>query len=154
MGIGALKYADLSSDRIKDYVFDWDRMLSFDGNTAPYLQNAFVRIQSIFCKGGIDEESIQGESVNLAHPTERALAVKLVGLPAVIQAVGDSLEPHRLCTYLYELASLFHQFYEKCPVLSADSDQLMASRLVLCGLVARTLEKGLSLLGIRVIDRM
>jgi len=154
VGIGALKYADLSSDRIKDYVFDWDRMLSFEGNTAPYLQNAFVRIQSIFRKGGIDEAGLNHESIILGQPAERALGIKLLALPAVINAVAESLEPHRLCTYLYELASAFHQFYENCPVLTANSDEARISRLALCSLVGRTLAKGLDLLGIRVIERM
>jgi len=149
-----LKYADLSSDRIKDYVFDWDRMLSFEGNTAPYLQNAYVRIRSIFRKGGIDPADVAGRLIAVGDPAERALAAKLLQLPGAIDAVAQSLEPHRLCTYLYELASVFHQFYEKCPVLSVDSVQVRDSRLALCGVVGRALEKGLGLLGIRVVERM
>jgi len=132
VGIGALKYADLSSDRIKDYVFDWDRMLSFEGNTAPYLQNAYVRIQSIFRKGRINENDLGAEAITFDHPAQRVLGVKLLGLPAVLDAVAESLEPHRLCTYLYELASAFHQFYEKCPVLTAENDASRASRLATC----------------------
>jgi len=154
VGIGALKYADLSSDRIKDYVFDWDRMLSFEGNTAPYLQNAYVRIRSIFRKGGIDPDEAVEQTLSIGHPAERALAVKLLGWPGAIEAVANSLEPHRLCTYLYELAAAFHQFYEKCPVLGADHQAVRSSRLGLCNLVGRVLEKGLGLLGIGVVERM
>ncbi len=154
IGIGALKYADLSSDRIKDYVFDWDRMLSFEGNTAPYLQNAFVRIRSIFRKGEIAPGSLADAAIAIRQPTERALAVKLLQLPEVIEAVAQSLEPHRLCTYLYELASAFHQFYEKCSVLNAADEPTKHSRLALCELTARTLEKGLGLLGIGVVEQM
>ena len=154
VGIGALKYADLSSDRIKDYVFDWDRMLSFDGNTAPYLQNAYVRIQSIFRKGGVDAGSLTGQKISIGHPAERALAIKLLQFAEVVDAVAESLEPHRLCTYLYELASAFHQFYEKCSVLNAENDATRDSRLGLCGLTGRTLKTGLELLGIEAVDRM
>ena len=154
VGIGALKYADLSNDRIKDYVFDWDRMLSFEGNTAPYLQNAYVRIRSIFRKGGVEPGSLQSGAITVDHDAERALAVKLLQLPEVIDAVAQSLEPHRLCTYLYELASAFHQFYEKCPVLKVESSATRDSRLALCDLVAQTLRTGLGMLGITVIEQM
>ncbi len=156
VGIGALKYADLSSDRIKDYVFDWDRMLAFEGNTAPYLQNAYVRIRSIFRKGGVDPQAGTGAigPVSIHADGERALAVKLLQLPGVIDTVGDSLEPHRLCTYLYELASGFHQFYERCPVLKAADEAKVRSRLGLCSVVARTLKLGMGLLGIEVPQRM
>src|SRR5690606_29475509 len=104
VGIGALKYGDLSSDRIRDYIFDWDRMLSFEGNTAPYLQNAYVRIQSIFRKGEVDAANLPTDELHLTEPAERALALKLFQYPDVIAAVAESLEPHRLCTFLYELA--------------------------------------------------
>ena len=156
VGIGALKYADLSSDRIKDYVFDWDRMLAFEGNTAPYLQNAYVRIRSIFKKGGVDPETDKESirPIRVEAEAERVLSLKLIQLPAVIDVVAQTLEPHRLCTYLYELASAFHQFYEKCPVLKAKDDATRRSRLGLCDLVARTLKLGLSLLGIEVPERM
>lgn len=153
VGIGALKYADLSSDRIKDYVFDWQRMLALNGNTAPYLQNAYVRIRSIFRKAASQDGHV-GAVVQISHPAERALGIKILQLPAVIESVADSLEPHRLCTYLYDLASLFHQFYEKCPVLGCNDESLQASRLVLCDIVARTLKRGLNLLGIDVVERM
>jgi len=154
VGIGAIKYADLSSDRIKDYVFDWDRMLAMEGNTAPYLQNAYVRIRSIFRKGQIEPALINADSIAIAEPAERAVAIKLLQLPGVVAAVADSLEPHRLCTYLYELASMFHQFYENCPVLNAADPTIRDSRLAICDLVARTLSCGLDLLGIEVVEQM
>ncbi|MCC7192098.1 MAG: arginine--tRNA ligase [Phycisphaeraceae bacterium] len=163
IGIGAIKYADLSSDRIKDYVFNWDRMLSFDGNTAPYLINAYVRIKSIFRKAGTQTGS-GGEGLPqrveavptliVADSAERALALKLLQYASVIESVAQSLEPHRLCTFLYELASLFHQFYEKCPVLTAPDAATRDARLALCNLVASTLKHGLDLLGIQVIEQM
>ncbi|HEX7010628.1 MAG TPA: arginine--tRNA ligase [Phycisphaeraceae bacterium] len=154
IGIGALKYADLASDRIKDYVFDWDRMLALDGNTAPYLQNAYVRIRSIFRKGNLDADHVLPQAIRLAHAAERQLALKLLQFPRVIAATAQSLEPHRLCNYLYELATAYHQFYEQCPVLSAPDDATRDSRLALCELVARTLKQGLSLLGIDVVEQM
>lgn len=155
VGIGALKYADLSSDRMKDYVFDWDRMLALEGNTAPYLINAYVRIQSIFRKGQIDAGSVDAAMIQLAESAEKALALKLLQFGSTVQAVASSLEPHRLCTYLYELASAFHSFYEKCPVLKGDvAEDIRDSRLALSALVARTLKSGLNLLGIDVVERM
>lgn len=154
VGIGALKYADLSSDRIKDYVFDWDRMLAFEGNTAPYLQNACVRIGSIFRKGGVDKDACLPDEIRIEADAERALAIKLLQFQGVIDAVAVHLEPHRLCTYLYELASAFHQFYEKCPVLKAEDEPTSRSRLALCDLALRTLKDGLQLLGIGVPERM
>jgi arginyl-tRNA synthetase len=147
-----LKYADLSSERIKDYAFDSDRMLAFEGNTAPYLQNAYVRIQSIFRKA---EASFDASiSISLEHDSERALALLLLRFPRVVDQLVTSLEPHRLCGYLYELAASFHAFYHACRVLNAETDALRQSRLALCRLVGRTLGLGLSLLGITVIDRM
>jgi arginyl-tRNA synthetase len=154
VGIGALKYADLASDRIKDYVFSWDRMLAFDGNTAPYLQNAYVRIRSIFRKGGVDPAALDRRAIAVRDPAERALALQLLLFAPTVEAVGRTLEPHRLCTYLYDLANLFHKFYEGCPVLGAQDASVRESRLVLCDLVARVLERGLGLLGIRVIEQM
>lgn len=151
VGVGALKYADLSSDRIRDYVFDWDRMLALEGNTAPYLQYSVTRIRSIFRKAGDVEP---GASLAIAEPAERSLALRLLGFASVVDAVADSLEPHRLCNYLYDLAAAFHQFYEQCPVLAAPDLPTRGSRLALCDLTARTLEQGLSLLGIGVPERM
>jgi arginyl-tRNA synthetase len=155
VGIGALKYADLSSDRIKDYVFDWDRMLALEGNTAPYLQYSYTRIRSIFRKAGEPIETVeQSRKIVITAPSERVLALKLLTFGAVVQSVADALEPHRLCTYLYELASAFHQFYEQCPVLTAPETDTRGSRLALCDLTGRTLKQGLSLLGIDVPERM
>ncbi len=154
VGIGALKYADLSNDRIKDYVFDWDRMLSFEGNTAPYLQNAYVRIRAIFRKVEAQGLSFTGnEPLHIREPAERQLALRLFQFPAIIASVAETLEPHRLCNYLYDLAAAYHQFYEKCPVIKAD-DATRASRLRLSDTVARTLRTGLGLLGIDVVEQM
>lgn len=154
VGVGALKYADLSTDRIKDYVFDWTRMLSFDGNTAPYLQNAYVRVRAIFRKGNVDPASVRDSAIHLGEPAERALAAKLLLFPTTAASVGESLEPHRLCNYLYELAAGYHKFYEACPVLTAGDDATRASRLALSDLTARVLQRGLQLLGIEVVEQM
>lgn len=155
IGIGALKYADQVNDRIKDYVFDWDRMLALEGNTAPYLQNAYVRIRSIFRKAeatGVRYEA--GGPIVVADPAERRLVLQLAQLPRVIAGVADSLEPHRLTTFLYDLASAYHQFYEHCPVLTAPDEATRQSRLRLSDLTARTLKLGLGLLGIGVVEQM
>jgi len=152
VGIGAVKYADLSVDRIKDYVFDLDRMVAFDGNTAPYLQYARARICSIFRRAGITPEA-EPNQVLITEPAERTLAIELLAFGPVIREVVDTLAFHRLAHYLYSLASAFTTFYETCPVLKADAD-VRASRLVLCDLTARTLETGLGLLGIESPDRM
>jgi len=154
IGIGAVKYADLSTDRIKDYVFEWDRMLSFDGNTAPYLQMAHARIRSIFRKVGIDATSVRGATPTFVEPQERALALRLLGFDAAVTETLDRFSPHRLCTYLFDLAQDFTAFYEACPVLRAESDLLRTSRLALCDLTARILRQGLDLLGIESPDRM
>ncbi len=156
VGIGAVKYADLSNDRIKDYIFDWDRMLAMEGNTAPYLQYSYVRIQSIFRKAEAQGLASPGAEVKVqvTEEAERLLAQQLLQFPRVVAAVAQSLEPHRLCTYLYELATRYHKFYEHCPVLKADDAARRESRLALCALVARTLERGLGLLGIDVVERM
>jgi len=154
VGLGALKYADLSNDRIKDYVFDWNRMLCFEGNTSPYLQNAYVRIRSIFRKGNIDPAAIRDAPIVTHEDPERRLALRLLRFPHVVDQVARSLEPHRLCTFLYELASAYHKFYETCPVLREGDDAVKNSRLRLGDLTARTLEQGLGLLGIQVVERM
>jgi arginyl-tRNA synthetase len=135
---------------VKDYVFDWDRMLSFDGNTAPYLQYAHARIRSIFRRA----EGAEPGPVAIAEPAERALALQLVGFDEVVLATADALQPHRLATYLFELAQAFTTFYEACPVLRADTDAQRASRLALCEVTASTLSRGLDLLGIEAPDRM
>jgi arginyl-tRNA synthetase len=152
VGVGAVKYADLSSDRIKDYVFDWDRMLAFEGNTAPYLMYAHARIRSIFRKAGV--ESPREAGIVLSEPAERALALELLRFGAVLEDVAATLEPHRLCGYLFELAGSFTSFYERCPVLRAESDDVRRSRLALCDLTAEVLAKGLGLLGIEAPERM
>ena len=154
VGIGAVKYADLSSDRIKDYIFDWDRMLAFDGNTAPYLQYAHARTRSIFRKSGDAPPAAGTTHLVLAEPAEHALALELLSFGATIEGVAESLHPHKLCTYLFGLASAFHTFFERCPVLKAPSDELRASRLALCDLTARVLARGLDLLGIEAPSRM
>ena len=155
VGIGALKYADLSNERIKDYIFDWDRMLALDGNTAPYLQNAYVRIRSIFRKGKIETEALDIQALCIQEPFEHALALKLFRFSHTVDSAAEKLEPSRLCTYLYELASTFHAFYENCPVLKDDVPELVRdSRLVLCDLTARVLRRGLQLLGIETVEQM
>ena len=153
VAVGALKYFDLSFQRERDYVFDWDRMLAFDGNTGPYLQYAVTRIHSIFRKADIDDHQAAAGRIAIEEPAERALALKLLGLGEAVGAVAGSMEPHRLCTYLFELATAFTDFYEACPVLQAD-EPTRGSRLALCALTARTLTLGLDLLGIQVPERM
>jgi arginyl-tRNA synthetase len=152
VGMGAVKYADLSVDRIKDYVFDVDRMVAFDGNTAPYLQYARARICSIFRRAGITLEARPAE-VLISEPAERTLAIELLAFGPLIHEIVGTLAFHRLAHYLYSLASAFTTFYETCPVLKADTE-VRASRLVLCDLTARTLEIGLGLLGIESPDQM
>jgi arginyl-tRNA synthetase len=153
VGIGAVKYADLSTDRTKDYVFDFDRMLAFEGNTGPYLQYAHTRIESIFRKAGTTQDQWVGPIV-VTEPAEHQLAIELLSLADVLADVERNLEFHRLCTYLYGVATAFTGFYEHCPVLKADDPAVRASRLALCHLTARTLELGLGVLGIRAPDRM
>lgn len=153
VGVGAVKYADLSSDRIKDYVFDWDRMLSFEGNTAPYLMYAHARVHSILRKGEA-EGTASAATITLGEPAERALAMELLRFGSVVDEVAATLEPHRLCTYLFDVATSFTGFYEKCPVLKASTAELRASRLALAELTARVLARGLELLGIDAPDRM
>ena len=152
VGIGAVKYADLSSDRIKDYVFDWDRMLAFEGNTAPYLQYAHARIRSIFRRAG--EGVPPPASITIATPAERALALSILGFGSVVHEVADTLQPHRLCTYLFTLSTELSTFYQQCPVLKAGSEEERRSRLALSDLTARVIARGLDLLGIEAPDRM
>jgi arginyl-tRNA synthetase len=147
IGIGALKYADLSTDRIKDYVFDWDRMLAFEGNTAPYLQYAHARICSIFRRADVDRSTVRGSAVDLGTEQERTLAKRLLAYPTALDETLSTYSPHKLCTYLFELAQDFTSFYEHCPVMRAD-EPLRTSRLALCDVTARTLAHGLGLLGI------
>jgi len=153
VGIGAVKYADLSTDRVRDYVFDWERMLSFDGNTAPYLQYAHARICSIFRRAGIDRSTIASVAISIVEPQERELALRILGFESAVFDTIERYSPHRLCTYLYELATAFTAFYEHCPVLKAD-DVTRASRLALCDLTARVMNRGLGLLGIDTPEQM
>jgi arginyl-tRNA synthetase len=153
IGIGAVKYADLSSDRIKDYVFDWDRMLAFDGNTAPYLQYAHARICSIFRRAGLDRADVRGLAITLDQPEERALTLRLLAYPSAIDDTLATYSPHKLCTYLFDLAQDFTAFYERCPVLRADEPS-RSSRLALADLTARTLAAGLAMLGIDAPEQM
>ena len=152
VGIGAVKYADLSKHRTSDYVFDWDLMLAFDGNTAPYLQYAFARIQSIFRRGAIDPDNISGKPMPDADP-ERELAVGLLRFQEVVEQVAADGLPHLLCGYLFELASKFTRFYEQCPILPAEDD-VKHNRLRFAQRTALTLKGGLNLLGIQTVDRM
>jgi arginyl-tRNA synthetase len=152
VGIGAVKYADLSTARESAYVFDWDRMISFRGNTGPYLQYATARLRSIFRRAG--DQAAHGATIAITAGPERALALKLLGFGGVITGAGETAEPHRLCTFLFEVASLFTTFYEECPVLKAESASLRASRLALCALTHEVLTTGLGLLGVPVPERM
>ncbi len=152
VGIGAVKYADLAHNRTSDYIFHWDKMISMDGNTAPYMQYAYARVRSIFRKGQLEETAAVGQ-VRIDAPAERALAIQLARLPECIQSVATERMPHLLCGYLFELAGAFMSFYEACPVLQADADT-RASRLMLCLLTARVIRCGLDLLGIETIEQM
>jgi len=157
VGIGAVKFADLSKNRTSDYIFNWKTMLSFEGATAPYLQYAFSRIQSIFTKAesGKAEVTQFNENIQIIEPQEKALALKLLQLEDVIDAVISECTPNLLCNYLYELASLYMSFYEACPILKEGiSDEVKASRLALCQLISQTLKQGLDILGIEVMERM
>jgi arginyl-tRNA synthetase len=155
VGIGAVKYADLSTARESGYVFDWDRMISFRGNTGPYLQYATARIRSIFRRAGAEADpDIRGSRVAVAAAPERALALRLLDFGATVTQVGEAAEPHRLCAFLFDVASLFTTFYEECPVLKAEPQSLRARRLALCALTLRVLTEGLDLLGVPVPDQM
>jgi arginyl-tRNA synthetase len=154
VGIGALKYAELSTDRIKDYVFDWDRMLAFEGNTGPYLQYAHVRICSIFRRAEIARESVRDVTAALIAPEERALALQLLQFDSAVQDTLERFSPHRMCTYLFDLAQAFSAFFEACPVLKAADEETKLNRLALCDVTARVLAVGLDLLGIEAPERM
>ncbi len=154
VGIGAVKYADLSITRTNDYIFDWESMLSFEGNTAPYLQYAYTRISSIFRKAEINPKTLSA-SIDIIESQEKTLALKLIQFEEVIDQVALDCYPHSLCTYLYELASAFMTFYEHCPVLKDSvARELQQSRLKLCALSSETLACGLDLLGIDVMEKM
>ncbi|MDY6321801.1 MAG: arginine--tRNA ligase [Succinivibrio sp.] len=150
IAVGAVKYADLSKNRNTDYIFDWDQMLSFDGNTAPYLQYAYSRIRAIFRKA-----QVQPGKVVISNADEETLAAKLLGFAEAVQAVGEKCLPNLLCNYLFELAEIYMHFYEACPILKDGvSDDIRRSRLTLCDLTAKVLRQGLSLLGINVMEQM
>lgn len=153
VGIGAVKYADLSKNRTTDYIFDWDIMLALEGNTAPYMQYAYTRTASIFKRAGISESALAG-SLTIGDDREKALAVRLLQLEETLYSVAKEGTPHVMCAYLYDVAVLYSSFYENCPILNADSDAVRQSRLKLAALTARTLKLGLDTLGIKTVERM
>ncbi len=153
VGMSSVKYADLSQNRTSNYIFSYDKMLSLQGNTAPYLLYAYVRVQGISRKGNIDFENLGEIQLKLSDDAELTLAKHLLSLAEILDDVAQELLPNRLCQYLFELSQKFNQFYDKCPVLQVE-EPLRTSRLVLCDLSARTLKTGLSLLGIQVLERM
>ncbi len=153
VGIGAVKYADLSKHRTSDYSFNFEQMLSFDGNTAPYLLYAYTRVVSVFRRLGTGMEGLPGE-IRLEAEQEQALGAKLAQFGEVLNNVGDKGVPHVLCSYLYDLAGLFSSFYEHCPILSAENESQKHSRLRLAALTGRTLKQGLELLGLETLERM
>jgi arginyl-tRNA synthetase len=156
IGIGAIKYADLAHNRTSDYVFSYDKMLAMTGNTATYMQNSYARVRSIFTRGGLDESAIRNSQsqIVLASPPERALAISLLQFAESLDRVMADYRPNHLASYLFDLATRYSDFYENCPVLKAETDALRTSRLKLCDLTARTIERGLNLLGIDVVERM
>ena len=155
IGIASVKYNDLLHERTTDYVFDWDKMISMEGNTAAYMINAYVRVRGIARKGDIDYRALDTSvDIQLGHESEIALAKALLNLGDVVRRVTADLTPHLLCNYLYDLARAFSAFYRDCKVLEAETSALRTSRLRLCDLTARTLCLGLSLLGIPVLERM
>lgn len=154
VGIGAVKYADLSKHRTTDYVFDWDNMLAFEGNTAPYMQYAYTRVLSVFRKAGIDENALTDAPVVIAEDREAQLAARLLQFEETLSVVAREGTPHVMCAYLYDLAGLFSGFYEHCPILSAESEATRNSRLKLALLTAKTLKLGLDTLGIETVERM
>lgn len=151
-GIGSVKYADLSLNRTTDYLFDWDKMLALDGNTAPYLQYSYARVQSIFRRGDLEALGAQARLL-IAEPAEKTLALKLAHFAETVEGVASECYPNMLCAYLYSLAETFMRFYETCPVLKAE-DPVRQSRLLLCQGTARTIRTGLGLLGIETVERM
>jgi len=153
VGIGAVKYADLSNDLLNDYVFNFDRMIAFEGNTGPYIQYAHARISSIFTKAQTQEASLADVPLTIAAAEERTLALLLLRYGQVVRDAEQSLQPHRLCTYLYEVANAFSAFYQACPVLRASAEE-RATRLRLCSITRRVIADGMHLLGIETPSRM
>ncbi|EBY0108161.1 arginine--tRNA ligase [Salmonella enterica subsp. enterica serovar Kiambu] len=154
VGIGAVKYADLSKNRTTDYIFDWDNMLAFEGNTAPYMQYAYTRVLSVFRKADIDEQALASAPVIISEDREAQLAARLLQFEETLTVVAREGTPHVMCTYLYDVAGLFSGFYEHCPILSAENDAVRNSRLKLAQLTAKTLKLGLDTLGIETVERM
>ncbi|ELV6037140.1 arginine--tRNA ligase [Salmonella enterica] len=154
VGIGAVKYADLSKNRTTDYIFDWDNMLAFEGNTAPYMQYAYTRVLSVFRKAGIDEQALASAPVIISEDREAQLAARLLQFEETLTVVAREGTPHVMCAYLYDVAGLFSGFYEHCPILSAENDAIRNSRLKLAQLTAKTLKLGLDTLGIETVERM
>lgn len=154
VGIGAVKYADLSKNRTTDYIFDWDNMLAFEGNTAPYMQYAYTRVLSVFRKADIDESALAAPPVVITEEREAQLAARLLQFEETLTVVAREGTPHVMCSYLYDLAGLFSGFYEHCPILSAESEETRNSRLKLALLTAKTLKLGLDTLGIETVERM
>jgi arginyl-tRNA synthetase len=156
IGIGAIKYADLAHNRTSDYKFSYDKMLAMTGNTAAYMQYSYARVRSIFDKGKIDPARLRlsDAPISLAHPAERALALAILQASEALDRVTIDYRPNQLTDYLFDLASKYATFFENCPVLKAETDKLRTSRLRLCDLTARTLQLGLGLLGIEVVERM
>jgi arginyl-tRNA synthetase len=152
IGIGAIKYADLSHNRTSDYVFSYDKMLAMTGNTATYLQYSYARVKSIFAKGQVS--GVHHDTILLGTPQERALAISLLQFAESLDRVVADYRPNHLTAYLFELATRYSDFFEHCPVLRAETDELRTSRLLLCDLTARTIQRGLNLLGIEVVERM
>ena len=154
VGIGAVKYADLSKNRTTDYIFDWDNMLAFEGNTAPYMQYAYTRVLSVFRKANIDESVLANATVSITEDREAQLAARLLQFEETLSVVARDGTPHVMCAYLYDLAGLFSGFYEHCPILSAENESVRNSRLKLAQLTAKTLKLGLDTLGIETVERM
>ena len=154
VGIGAVKYADLSKNRTTDYIFDWDNMLAFEGNTAPYMQYAYTRVLSVFRKADTDESALAAAPVVITEDREAQLAARLLQFEETLTVVAREGTPHVMCSYLYDLAGLFSGFYEHCPILSAESEETRNSRLKLALLTAKTLKLGLDTLGIETVERM
>jgi len=163
--MAALKYADLSHNRTSDYVFSYDKMLAMNGNTATYMQYAYARVRSIFRRGDVDVEVLRekgvgvrgqgsGSAIVLDSPAERALGLEIVRFSEALDLVVADYRPNQLTSYLFDLANRYSTFFEQCPVLKADTEELRQSRLLLCDLTARTIRKGLGLLGIDVVEKM
>ncbi|MEM8865063.1 MAG: arginine--tRNA ligase [Planctomycetota bacterium] len=156
IGIGAIKYADLAHNRTSDYVFSYEKMLAMNGNAAAYMQFSYARVRGIFAKAGVTPEAIResGGPIVLNSPAERALGITLLQFAEALDRVAAEYKPNHLTAYLFDLASRYSEFFEHCPVLKAQTDELKQSRLLLCDLVARTIAKGLELLGIQTVERM